>query len=531
MGRLQGLTAAFAVVFSIGMAQFASADDKPDNAGLSVVPPRKKTVPDPNRTYLVTVSCTRPRGKAALPLQSSGGFWWQTNTAATHLLAITDSNTNTFPTPDKAKAFIAVYAISGDDTNRTSYVNEACNTKFFLSIRKPLYLLTNALKTDSNVLGPGLKVAEAGLAIASSIWPLFTGLPIPSSPSARFSAVKNSSGPIADFVASFNKGASPTVAYRLYADNYIIDTDYSHVVVNVSPLVSIVGLKDTVVTAEYQDALTQVFKDKLSSGLTSDTVVGPCLSMSNQMRDQQGISSLDIAYGLLFLSVDAGLQREQIIRCLGSRYASQAVQFVKKDWDTNQKFSSEDVATVLPSASLTPPQPNFDRNIKLRLADVMGAMRTYAIIKDDAVTDADKSGLSAFLAPTLSINNKSDQVSLPVAVVTSDAGVKKGAGDQPVSPFKPVLNWQLMDALKKKYTRFGCLYHDNDSLALFLAIPEAPTTQEKYQISDVLPLRLWLNSKQQVSQLQIVFDGADIAAAIKANSTACGPNVLFTGVN
>jgi len=68
-------------------------------------------------------------------------------------------------------------------------------------------------------------------------------------------------------------------------------------------------------------------------------------------------------------------------------------------------------------------------------------------------------------------------------------------------------------------------------LALFLAIPETPTTQGKYQISDVLPLRLWLNSKQQISQLQIVFDGADIAAAIKANSTACGPNVLFTGVN
>ena len=159
----------------------------------------------------------------------------------------------------------------------------------------------------------------------------------------------------------------------------------------------------------------------------------------------------------------------------------------------------------------------------------MGAMRIYATIKGDG-TDANKKDLSASLATMLSVNNKSEQVTLPAPVIAADDSAPKNDASAAASgPFKPVANWQLVDALKKNYTRFGCLYHDNDSLALFLAIPETPKQSGKYQITDVLALRLWLNNKQQISQLEIAFDGADIGAAIKANNNACGPNVVFAG--
>jgi hypothetical protein len=501
-----------------------------DNAGLRVQPPSARKIPDPNRTYEVTVSCTRPKGKAPLPLFGTGGFLWQTNTAATHLIAISDSNTNTFPAPAAAKAYVAVYAISGDDTNRQSYVNKACNTGFFLNIRKPLYLLTNALKADTNTLGAGLRAVEAGLALVSSSWPLFAGAPVPGAVNEKFSAIKNSSGPISDFVAAFNKGASLTEPFRLYEGTYLIDTDYSHVVVRVKPLFSIVGLKNQVYTAEYEDAVATVFKDKLTPALTSDAVGAPCRSIANQMRDQQGISSLDTAYGLLFLAHAAGYGAETMIRCLGPQYANQAVPFIKPEWESTQKFTLDDVATVLPAEIVTPPQPAFDATIRSRLADIMGAMRVYATIKGDP-TDADKQELSGYLAQTLNINNKVDDLKLPIGVLAAnDLGSASDAAATSQSPLKPVQNWQLMDQLKKRYTRFGCIAHDSDSLALFLAIPESAKGKDgKYQTADVLVLRLWVNSKQQISQLKIAFDGADIQAAAKANGNTCGPNVVFAG--
>jgi hypothetical protein len=524
MRRTLVITTATFLSFGIpGSPDSAQAQDHSNNsanAGLNVDPPKDHKTLDPNRTYLVKVTCS-PRG--ALPVGTIEGLVRQ-NIAATHLLAISDANTNAFPAADKAKAFIAVYAVSGDTTNRTSYINEACSTSFFLTARKPLFLLTNASKVTTNELGTGLKFVEAGLSLLSSVWPLFTGLPIPSNPGNRFKAVKDASGPIDQFITIFNRGASPMRPYNLYEGTYTIKTDYSLVKVNVQPLISIVGLKNKNFTVQYQDAIAQVFKDKLSSSMSSDQSEGACLAISNQMRDQQAISSLDIAYGLAFLARDAGLRAEQIIRCLGKRYASQAVQFVTKDWDERQAFDANTVSIVWPPGNLTLAQPEY-RTVKPVLINAMGAMRAYAI--KDAPSEADKTAISVFLAPTLNFADQSNQLSGP-ATATADS--PDGPGNAVPSPFKTIENWKLLNQLRATYRRFGCLYHDNDSLAMFLAIPESPKPGKMtYQITDVLVLRLWLNAKQQISQLQIDFDGGDIGAAVKANGNACGQTVIFAG--
>jgi hypothetical protein len=142
----------------------------------------------------------------------------------------------------------------------------------------------------------------------------------------------------------------------------------------------------------------------------------------------------------------------------------------------------------------------------------MGAMRDY--VAKSSPTDDDAKALSAFLSPTLQVLDSSGTLTRP-------------PGASPTESYS-IRNVELVQQLSQNgYKKFGCLYHDSTSLAMFLAVPESGTQKGKYQITDALLLRLWLNSSRQISRLKISFDGGDIGAVIKAKNNVCGKTVAF----
>jgi hypothetical protein len=314
---------------------------------VTVIQPRNSTDLDPTRTYLVTITC---KDHGTLPVGTIEGLVRQ-NVAASFLIAISDTNTPVFPTAASAKAYTAVYVIGGDTASRSSYVNTACNTQFFLTARRPLYLLANASRVSTNEAGTGLKLIEQGLSVISSIWPLFTGLPVPTRQNTEFTAVKNASGPIDQVISTFNRGAGDTKPYLLKAgknpkkDTYTIRADYATVTVIVSPLLSIVGLDNKTFTAEFEDAVSQVFATNLTPNQTSDQVEAPCRGISNRLA-ALGFSSLDTTYALAYIAKNTGFGAETIIHCLGRDRALEAVQFASHWQEASQKFDADAVKTV-----------------------------------------------------------------------------------------------------------------------------------------------------------------------------------------
>jgi hypothetical protein len=486
------------------------------NVGLlDVTEPKKKKTLDPNRTYLLTVDC---QSKGTLPTQTIDGFRRQ-NITAIHMFAITDVNSNVFPTVDKAKALITVYAVGGDTSNRTSYVNKACSTSFFLNPRKPLYLILNSSKVATNEAGTGLKFLAAGIGLISSVWPLFTGLPVPDDPSKRFGAVKDGESALDQLFAILNRGGTPSESDLLYEGDYTIKADYSTVKLNVSPLISIVGLGNATFTAQYQDALGQAFKGSLKPETTADAAEGICLGLGFQMTNTMGFSSLDTAYALWFLASSAGLTAEPIIRCLGKEYASTAVQFAKLDSNPSRKFDDDTVKTVL-QGQLTIPQPPFSLPVKTKLQNAMGGLRVYAV-KDSPNSD-DATALGNFLAPSLLAVDTSTTLVKPAGSTIVPTSLGDGF---------TIANTDFVRQLREKgFRRFGCLYHDNTSLAMFVAIPEAPPTgRTTYQVTDAISIRLWIDSSQKISRVLLSFDPVDITTAVKANTNACGKGTaVFT---
>jgi hypothetical protein len=65
---------------------------------------------------------------------------------------------------------------------------------------------------------------------------------------------------------------------------------------------------------------------------------------------------------------------------------------------------------------------------------------------------------------------------------------------------------------------------DADSLAMFLGVPEKPSQGTKYQLNEVVLMRLWLDANQKVSSLAISYDVPTIQTIIK---NSCGPALSF----
>jgi hypothetical protein len=490
------------VIFLIGICSASSA--------VTIKSPNRQVELDPFGIYRVDIVCHQK----TLPVDDLAQFM-KNNVTASLLFAITDQNyTGVFPSPDRAKAIVSVYAVGGGTTNRSSFINLACNTTFFVPARKKLYLVAASAKIDNHVLGPAGNGIYDAVNVVSSAWSLFIGAAIPGAAGRRVSAIKDSEGPVASILTHYDKGHSPTANKMLYQGTQKIEAEYGWATVSVTRLRSIVDLSATDpklkhFRADLQDTISTVYKGGLKSSDSLDQISASCRGEDDNMRNLANFGSYDSAYSLSFLARLAGFSAEQIIHCLGKDYALTAAHdfmklpFVdeKTTWHKEEQFTENDVNVVLPPATSKILQPQF-KDVSKRLGAILGGMRLYSTLEKPTPTD--KVALSAFLAESVDAADSTGLLEKPDELIAND---------------------KLMERLsEKKITRFGCLMADADSLAMFLGVPEKPSQGLKYQLNEVVLMRLWLNASQSLSSLAISYDEPTIQTIIK---NSCGPTLSF----
>jgi hypothetical protein len=468
----------------------------------------KKTL-NPKGMYRIEFAC---KSKGPIPQPTLDQFI-QTQTAASLLIAIAEQDTGSTPTPDSSKAILSVYNVGGPITNRTNFVNKACNNRpFFIPARRPLTLIAVEADIDTHTLGPFLQAIENAIKIVSSSWPIFAGQPLPSDAGKRLSAVNDTAAPIGSFVAAMDKGVTNHDPEDLTEGHTRINGRYATVDVYVTKLVSITGVDDN---GQFRtDLETLVSKMVTLDGIkpatsTNADIEASCSGQAAKLERLNNFSKEDIAFSLVLAGETSGfLTKAQYIHCLGPDYASVAYDEDFVDSLTKSKqFDKNDIAIAYPGGSNS--QPDF-QDVRSKLGDLMSYLRTYQTLPppptDFGLTTLGKIGMT------------SDIQIVDDADVVKPDDITSGVVKAPL----------LMKTLKDKgFTRFGCLMRDTIGTAFFLALPEKPATDKGFQVKEALLVEAWVDSAVKLNRVRLSVEGDIIAAAVKNNSSACGPGAPF----
>lgn len=484
---------------------------------LDVAPPKSGKPPNPRGMYRVEIVC---HSHGTLPVETIDGLL-RNNISASFALAIADQNFGTMPSPEQAKAYLSVYNVGGTKADRKTYVNDACNNHpFFVSTRKPLYVIAAATNISTRELGPFLAGLQSVLGIASSARPLFAGLPLPAG--GTLSAIENTESRVGTFISSFNDGHSPIIPKRLLEGKTVINANYAEVDVNVTRLKSIVGLKNEQFTVDLEDMLDTMIKPTINVGMTDAVLKSTCSGAASQLKEKNNLSSEDIAYSMAYVARNAGLPAQQIIECLGKEYALiVARNFIHEDWSSEQKFTESTVRTVLPDNPVIP-QPSF-AGVKPKLIRLAAEMHNFTSTPSPPrVASVDQSLLKGFLSKNVEVE---DLIGAICKTVTSSTNPTPGCDPD---EFKTISSDDFMNKLiAAKFTKFGCFMSGSDSVAYMLAIQNEPKdTRNGYQLTDAVLMHVWVNDEQKAYRFLITDEYDVIGAAISNNRSYC-QGVLF----
>jgi hypothetical protein len=453
---------------------------------------------NPRGMYRIEFKCS---SKGTVPVDTTGLFS-RLNVASSLLVAVSDQNTGTTPTPTTSKAMLSIYNVGGPSTNRNSYINEACGRRaFFLAPRQPLYLIGASSYVETREVGPALKFVEGAISIVSSIWPLFTGLPIPANPGNQLKAINSTDPAIQSFLSVFNNGLTDLKSPALTEGHTAINAQFATVHVYVTALRSIVGLNNEQFKVDLETMLESMAKLNITGASDNTAIAAACSAAENSLQTKNNLSREDIAYSMVYLARNAGLlNAQQFIRCLGRDYALIAAKNFVDGLDDARKFDEATVKTVLPDIPTTP-QPEF-RAVQFRMNRLMGELGAYAA----------QNPLPSFEQSLLAKNDMAPTVQIDDATGIS----RTSSGTIPSVDL-------LSDLKAQHFTRFGCIMPDNDSLMFFLILPERPAQPDKgFKFSEVRLARGWLNQDTKLARLELTAENNQIAAVVNYNKGGCG---------
>ncbi len=478
-----------------------------DHLPLSLTPPANRTKLDPYGIYRVAVVCkeTKP-----LPVETNSGIFARNNVATAHTIAITDQGvtSSAFPAADKAKAVIGVFAVSGDTKNRSGFVNRACDTDFFISARKPLFLAASAAKATAASPSVLTQALYNVVKIVIPIWPLFTGTALAGEIKNQLTAVKDSEQPLKDFFAGFDNGITSTIVQPLYVGTHVIKTEYSRVTVSVTRLKSIIQLGNDTFRAAFEDTFI-VLKDQIAPAagpLNADQFSLKCASIRNQLA-APGLSTYDATYALGYAAHQAGLAPDKVMDCLGRDHALIAAnEFEATYWkDYAGTFTKEDVRSHFPEVKPWPVPPPFPGAVETRYRQMMLVLGMYA--QPETPPDSVAKMLGGYLAAKIEVSNETDRFPF---LETNPSNVE----------FMKVLT-------DKGYRRFGCVASDTQALGMFLAFPLKPTADGgQYKTSDALLLRTWFDADRRVARVRISDDYTTVEGILTKYGRRCGETVV-----
>jgi hypothetical protein len=482
---------------------------KSEDLLLTVTPPQKNKALSAYGIYRVEIICKQ---RSALPVDTEHGFFTDKNLVLSHTIAITDQNisSSALPTADKTKAFIGVFAVSGETKKRDGFVNEACSTSFFVSARKPLYLIASASKATATIPSTLTQALYNVAKIAIPIWPLLTGTALVSPLKDKLTAIKDSEQPLKDFISGFDNGTTSTISKSLNEGTYSVDTQYSRARISITRLKSIIELSSESVENEkfrtaFEDTFA-AFKDELgpASPLNDAQFAQRCSSRHNQLL-ATGLSSYDATYALGYAAHLAGLTADKVITCLGVDFAPIAAkEFEKRYWNSfTGTFNETDVKSSLGTVTPWPIQPPFP-SVEVRYRQLMIVLGIYAQSEQPS-KDVQNNFLN-YVAPTISISNETDNFTITDTTLSNSDFIKL-----------------IKD---KGFQRFGCVASDTQALGMFLVFPLKPTANDQYKATDALLIRSWFDADRRLARLRITYDFSVIESILANYGRRCGSTVV-----
>jgi hypothetical protein len=342
--------------------------------------------------------------------------------------------------PDTTLAAVQVFSVD----KATTFVDRTdCDQHFLIAGGKRYYLVgaINILDDFANSTAGTLLSNLA--AIATPLFSLFTGNPLPAIVATKISNVQSLATPFQNILGALNRGLNSTkIVDGLRVGSYEITTDYTSVTVNVRLVPSIVLDNNSVFRTDFRDKINAA-PEKLDG--TSANLDKNCRAVRGGLTQSSFTDREDIAYALIALGARAGFGRNDILKCLTREYATAAAKFPDSVWlsfPVELKFDQPVVDDVLPEPIIGPAQPEFDA-IHSRFDLTVTALAQYA--RNTPKPPAAVATLSKYLAPNVTIIDKTADIKITGSV-------------DPMERFKAI------DAFTSKgYIRFGCYAATTDA--------------------------------------------------------------------
>ncbi|SFJ93859.1 hypothetical protein [Bradyrhizobium sp. cf659] len=372
--------------------------------------------------------------------------------------------------PDATLAAVQVFSVD----KATTFVDRTdCDHHFLLAGGKRYYLVGAINILDDFASSPAGTVLSNLAAIATPLFSLFTGDPLPAIVSTKMSNVQSLVTPFQNILAALNRGVNSTkIIDGLRVGTYEITTNYTSVTVTVRPVPSIVLDENSVFRVDFRDKINAAPEKIDTTNLDKS-----CRAVRGGLTQSSFTAREDIAYALIALGARVGLARNDILKCLTLDYAPAATKFPDSVWisfPTELRFDQAVMENVLPESS-GPSQPEFDA-IHTRFDQTVTALAQYA--RNTPKPPSAIATLSKYLAANVSIIDK-----------TADFKITESV--DPMDRFKAI-----EDLTSKGYIRFGCYAATTDATdkgldgsPVMLLVFNAPSDATSTTVDKALVLR------------------------------------------
>ena len=421
-----------------------------------------------------------------------------------HIVALTTSRLAQadLPTPDKSRATITVFSVSGDDKNRKSFLNKNCRSEFLISGRENIYLAATANQTTTNSPGVVTRLVYEAIQIAIPILPLIKGTALAAT---IIGDVAKTEDPLKKMFMELDKGRTYTKSDDLFIGDNVITTPYSKVNVRISKIRSILDPSNGAFLKIFEDATDTAGPSLGLSGAPDPTA--KCKDFATGLRGRN-FAPADIAYALVSVSQAASLEKVPTLDCLGSKYAllglNSSMDPAWTRYSDGPNFSKADAKSRFATAGggAIPVQPKFSSWSK-RLNVTVKELGAYLQTKG-----AQSSTVAGYYTTPVHLHNKT--------TFYSDS-----LGDS-----DPALAVVLEGLVTKNFRRAGCLTSDTESLAAFSLFRSTVDGQKQFKSSDSIIMRVWYNENQSIGWIELDYDAEVLEKALNGKLTRiCGEDL------
>jgi hypothetical protein len=431
----------------------------------------------------------------------------QSNLVTSHMIALTTSKLGQadLPTPDKSRATITAFSVSGDDKSRKVFLNKRCRSTFLVSGRETLFLAATANQATTNTPGPVTRLIYEAIQVAIPILPLIQGTSLVGT---IIGDTGKTQDPLKTVIAELDKGRTFTKSDDLYVGNNVVRTPYSRVVVNISKIKSLLDRSNEDFLKIFEDA-TDAAETALALNAAGANLNTKCGEFSAGLKGRN-FAPPDIAYALVSVTQAASLSRNNTLECMSSRYALQALDGrMLPAWNrySGPNYSKADATSYFAAGGGTViAQPKFDKWV-VQLRIIVELMGGYLQSGGSQPVEWSK-----FYSDPIHLTN-----------TTKFYSTDFGESD-------PQLASVLATLVAKNFKRAGCLTSDTDALAAFMLFRSDDPNKKQFDPGDTLAVRLWYDEKQRVSRLQLDYDPDVIEKALNGKKTrTCGEDLIVSG--